>query len=194
MPPTKSEKDEADELHDVKLRTLQELLGSSGDNVLHAVMPVWMEGGQSSIHTFEKHVPGVAYVTCDLVGWAGQKRNKQWENYELMICTRDDEKEAPNLISRLGAYTLETALNPGETMDIGPAVPQGSAISAFFFTKPEVRLPFKVQGIKSGIILCVGITASELKYRHKAGPEKLVEKLKNAAVFPFTDWKRQSVI
>jgi hypothetical protein len=194
MPLSGNEKDDTDQLHHQKLNILEELLGPTGTKVLHAVVPIGLGGEQSSIHTFTHHVPGMAYVTCDLIGWVGQKKNEEWDNYELMICTRIEEDLAPNMISRLGAYTLENPLNPNETMDIGSAVPKGSTISAFFFTKPEIPLPFEIQGINSGIVLCIGITESELKYRWKAGPEKLIESLKKGKVFPFTDWKRKPVV
>jgi hypothetical protein len=194
MPEDRPRKDESEDLHNQKLATLRDRFGPTDEHVLHAVLPVWMDGGQSSVHIFKEYVPGIAYITCDLIGWAGQKKNRMWKNYELLICTRLQEQLAPNMISRLAPYTLETAINPGETMDIGSAVPEGSSIVAFFFTTPEVRMPFAIQGIKSGVILCIGITDAELKARWKSGPEKLIETLKKGGVFPFTDWNRKSVV
>jgi hypothetical protein len=88
-------------------------------------------------------------------------------------------------------YTLESKLNPGETMDIGPAAPQGSTITALLFFD---YARFTVHRGKAGLLLCLGITVDELAYC-QAGRRAAVEKaLKKAGVYPFTDLKRKSVL
>jgi hypothetical protein len=68
----------------------------------------------------------------ELIGHDEQVQN-DLGNYELMICHRDDEPWGANVISRLAYYTLEAKLNPGETMDIGSALPDDSTLAAFLF-------------------------------------------------------------
>src|SRR5947208_337975 len=79
-------------------------------------------------------------------------------NYELMICHRDQEDWGPNIISRLAYYTLETKIDPGETMDLGEAAPEGSTIAALLFF-PYAK--FTVRRRKAGLLLCMGITKDE---------------------------------
>lgn len=108
-----------------------------------------------------------------------------------MICHRDDEDWGPNLISRLAYYTLEEKLEPGETMDIGPAAPDGSTIAALLFLE---YARFKVRGKKAGLLLCIGITADELKMCRKGRRADVEQALKKARVYPYTDLYRQSVL
>jgi hypothetical protein len=94
----------------------------------------------------------------------------------------------------LGSYTLETVLNPGETMDIGPAVPADSTISAFLFTEPDItRNSFEVGDEAATLLLCIGITPAELAICQSEGAENILVRLRSARVFPFTDLNRESV-
>jgi len=101
---------------------------------------------------------------------------------------------AASVISRLGPYTLGTVINPGETMDIGSAVPAGSAITAFLFADTDLtENPFVVGAETASLLLCVGITPAELETCRREGVDQMIERLRTAAVFPFTDLKRESV-
>ena len=114
---------------------LEQLLGKADDRVYHALIPLQL-GGSCDVLCFRGHVAGLAYVTSDLTG-IGQPPNSTG-TYELMICTRDESDWAADIISRLGAYTLENVITPGDTMDIGAAVPEGAIIAAFLFAEPDV--------------------------------------------------------
>jgi hypothetical protein len=188
---TDESQDEWLELEKQRVDGLERLLGEPDDRVYHALVPLQL-GGTCDVLCFRKHVAGPAYVTSDLTG-IGQPPNRLG-TYELMICTRKDSDWAANVISRLGPYTLETVINPGETMDIGSAVPAGSAISAFLFTEPDVtENVFRVGEETASLLLCIGITSAELETCHREGSDKMIERLRNAAVFPFTDLNRKSV-
>ena len=133
-------------------------------------------------------------MTSDLIGCEGQIPNA-FGSYELMICTGEEIEWAPNIISRLAPYALEAELNPGETMDIRGAVPDGSSISSFLFLKPDLaEASFRVGGLECGILLCLGITADELAFCREKGPSSLEPILRIARVFPFTDLARKSVL
>ena len=108
-----------------------------------------------------------------------------------MICTREDKEWGDNIISQLAHYTLESELNPGDTIDIGPATPEGSTIEAFLFCDYG---RFTVRDQDAGLLLCMGITGDELA-ECRAGNRLDVEAALNAAgVFPFTDLFRKSVL
>lgn len=137
---------------------------------------------------------GSVFVTGTLVESPGQQRNKIWPRYELMICSRTDDPDAVALLRRLAPYTLQTPLNLGETLDL-ESPPAGSTITSLLFTTPSVPLPFTVDGLQAGIVLCVGITEAELRFRWETDdPDALLRKLKDAGVFPYTDWTRPSVV
>ncbi len=139
---------------------------------------------------FKRHLAGRVAVTADLIGNPGQRRNSLGA-YELMICHRDDDDAGPNLISRLANVSLEADIEPGHTIDIGPAAPKGSTISAFLFFD---FARFKVRGEDAGLLLCLGITQDELK-QCRRGKRAIVETaLKAKGVYPFTEWRRKSVL
>jgi len=45
----------------------------------------------------------------------------------------------------------------------------------------------------ASLLLCVGITPAELETCRREGVDQMIERLRTAAVFPFTDLKRESV-
>ena len=178
---------------DARMAAIEKVLGPSEDLVGHGMIPFEFGaemGGAADVIYFKKHVPGVVAVTCELIGLDAQVKNKLG-NYELMICQRKNVDWGAEIISQLAHYTLEAKLNPSETMDIGPAAPKGSTITAFLFFD---YARFTVRRRKAGLLLCLGITADELAYC-RAGRRPQVEKaLKKAGVYPFTDLKRKSVV
>jgi hypothetical protein len=176
-----------------RVAAIEAVLGPSDNIVGHATTPFYFGadlGGAADIIYFRKHVPGVIAVTSELIGCDEQIQN-ELGNYELMICQRDDVDWGADIISRLAHYTLRAELNPGETMDIGPATPDGSTIVAFLFFD---YARFEVRGRRAGLLLCVGITADELQECREGRRDEVEAALRAACVYPFTDLFRRSVV
>jgi hypothetical protein len=76
-------------------------------------------------------------------------------------------------------------------MDIGPAVPEDSQITAFLFFE---YAKFTVRDRPAGLLLCVGITAEELEACRDGRRLEVEEALKKAGVYPYTDLDRDSVL
>jgi hypothetical protein len=174
---------------DARQAALEAILGPADEEVFHALLPLYL-GGDADVLRFHPPGMGVAYVTSDLIGDNRQLQN-DLGNFELMICLRYGDNWAPNLISRLARYTFEAYLQPWETMEIGVALPEGSAITAFAFV-PHAR--FKVLERDCGLLLCLGITADESKGFHERDPQFVVERLKQLGVYPFTELQRGSAV
>jgi hypothetical protein len=190
---TREKNDEWTKWWDARLAALESILGRSDETVGHAPVPFELgadAGGAADILFFKNHLKGIVSVTAELIGQDEQIRN-ELGNYELMICHRDDEEWGPNLISRLAYYTLETRLDPGDTMDIGETVPEGSTIAGLLFFG---YANFKVLRRNAGLLLCVGITAEELEACQNGKRRQVEKKLKTEAVYPFTDLYRMSII
>ncbi|SRR5579871_3524768 len=189
----KADGNEWQEWWDARVTAIEGVLGKSEDVVGHAVIPFQFGGemgGAADIIYFRHHVPGRVSVTSELIGCEDQVPN-DLGNYELMICHRGDEEWGPNIICKLAYYTLEAELKPGDTMDIGPATPEGSTIAALLFLD---YARFKVRGKKAGLLLCIGITADELAACRKGHRAEVEQALKKAGVYPYTDLYRQSVL
>lgn len=184
--------DEWTVLWEARERALERLLGPTTERVFHSLVPLPLGGG-ADVLEFPAFVSGSTYVTAELTGPPDQPESSLGQ-YELMICTREPEDWAPNLLSRLAPYTPEAVIDPFETMDIGPALPAGSTIAAFLFTEPPLpENSFLVADQQCGLLLCVGITAAELALCHRGLSSSVLEALIAADVFPFTDLTRASV-
>lgn len=193
-PSVTDEPDDWSGLWDAREQALRGLLGPTTDRVLHAVLPLEF-GGQADVVEFPAFIPGATYVTCDLTGPQSSQLESSLGQYELMVCIRSREDWAPNLISRLAPYTFEAVLEPSETMDIASALPAGSTIAALLFTEPPLaKNEFHVLGHRCGLLLCLGITASELQASFAGKGASLLEALKRERVFPYTDLRRHSVM
>ena len=178
---------------DARLAALEASFGPSFDQVWHATPP-FDRGGPADVVAFCNHVPGWAFVTCDLVGDSGQPESSLGA-YELMICTRQREEWAPHFISGLARYTLEAALEPGHTMDIGNVLAEDTTLNALLFAEPDIPINrFSARGRRFGVLLCLGITRSEFDYRWSHGHEALLDLLRRHSVFPYTDLRRPPVI
>jgi hypothetical protein len=139
---------------------------------------------------FREHVPGIVYATSELIGDDRQVQNALG-NYELAICHRTEQQWGVETISSLAYYTLDARVEPGQTMDIGPAVPAGSAISAFLFADFG---RVSVRGRKAGLLLCVGITPDKLSACRRGDRQRVEAGLRSNGVYPFTDFQRGSVL
>lgn len=184
---------ESEQLWDERLTHLESLFGKTDDVVGHALMPFFLGPGvgAADVVYFSTHIPGKLSVTAELIGCGDQKRSRLG-NYELAIAHRTGEETwGANLISRLAHYTLEDVLQPGQTMDIGPAVPKGSKIDAFLFYDYG-RFVFREE--PCGVLLCVGITEKEKKACFSGKMQALLKALHDKGVYPYTDLDRESVI
>ncbi len=174
---------------DVRLAALETELGKADDQIATSPVPIYLGGG-ADVLTFTTHLDGVAYVTAGLIGDDSQQQTALGQ-YELMMCFRSANDWAPSLLSQLAPYTFEAALNPGETMDIGPAMPMNSTIAALLFVSYR---QFQVNDTRAGILLCIGITDSELAQCQSGGADAVLAALKENGIFPFTDPHRKSVV
>ena len=185
--------DKWQKLWEARQAALEEILGPADEHVGHATVPFEMGvdiGGAADLLYFRRHISGIVAVTAQLIGLDEQIPN-DLGNYELMICQHTEDNWAPNLISRLAYYTLRARLNPGETMDIGSAVPKDSTMSALLFFD---YARFSVAGRTAGLLLCLGITDDELHACRRGSRAKVEAALKRSGIYPYTDLRRRSAL
>lgn len=174
---------------DAREAALTSVLGESDGAVLHALVPFHL-GGTADVLSFRKHRAGRVAARCELLGDEGQLETGLG-TYELMVAHRDETEWGPNLIAHLARYTCEARLEPGDTMEIGPAVPEGSTIAALLFCE---YARFDYRGRNAGLLLCLGITADELGRCRAGGFDEVLAALKAKGVYPYTDLSRASVL
>ena len=175
-----------------RTEALEAVLGEMDGEVLHGTIPFQLgidRGGAADVVSFSQHLDGIAYVTSELIGMDNQA-SSELGNYELMICHRTSSDWGPRVIRLLAHYTLDTPLNPGDTMDIAAATPEGSTIVALLFLE---YARFRVLGRDAGLLLCIGITQQELDVKVEQGSSVVEQRLKERDVYPYTDLYRPSV-
>lgn len=187
-----TENDEWQRIWDARIAGLTPVLGKPADKVLHAVIPFQL-GGSADVLPFPDFVSGISYVTAEMTGEDVGQRPNSLGHYELMICARQELKKAGDLISMLARYTCDAVLEPGETMDLNTFFGD-STIRALLFTHPaEHPVHFEFLGQCYGVLLCIGITAEELAFKQSNGSARLLQLLREHAVFPYTTPDRPSV-
>jgi hypothetical protein len=181
---------------DAREAALTELLGPPEPEVFHSPTPL-DRGGGADVLAFRGYVPGATYVTVDLTGAPDGDGLAQIPNstgaYELMLCTRAPVIWAAAALAELARYTLDTVIETGDTMYVGPI--DGSSLEHLAFAAPDLGgKQFAFLGRSYGLLLGVGITESELGLAHADGTRALVTRLRGAGVFPYTDPGRPSVV
>jgi Suppressor of fused protein (SUFU) len=171
---------------------LEAILGKPDGMVYHAVIPFSL-GGEADVVAFPSYRNGIAFVTAELTGEdVGQIQN-ELGNYELMICAKEKNNWAPRFISKLSRYTCEAELKVGDTMDT--PLFKDSKIEAMLFCSPDEPADhFEFMDTTFGLLLCIGITKEELNFARACGSSVLLQTLKDARVFPFTDLRRDSTV
>jgi hypothetical protein len=170
---------------------MKKTLGEPMDTVYHAAVPFELgydAGGAADVYQFRRSDRYVSYVTGDLIGQ--EQKPSDAGNYELLIVMKEGEQWGVNLIRMLAFSTMDESLNSGETMDIG-AFGKPVGFDAILFDKYSSTT---IDGKEIGLMLVIGITKQELKWKMKNGGKELITKLKEAGMYPFSMAKRKSIV
>jgi hypothetical protein len=175
----------------IRSSALTKVFGPPEDELYHAIIPLGRESGGADVLIFREFLDGYTYLTSDLTSVKSKQVLSEIGNYELMICTKNKSDWAAGIISDIAQYTLEKAVNPGDTMDMD--FPDNSNLKALVFVEPALP-EFEFWGRKYSILLCVGITESELEYAFAKGSAALLDLLEDNGILPYTDFDRVSVV
>lgn len=175
-----------------RLAAMEGVLGKS-DGTVYAANSWMHRQGIADVLRFRGYLTGVTYVTSDLIGNPRQVPNR-WGQYELMMCTREENEWAPALLSRLAAYTLEATLHPGDTMDLAESRPKDSTVAGLLFMRPDPPADtLRIMNTPANLVLCLGITESEFAACKTFGTGVMGRMFREKNVFPYTHMNRESV-
>lgn len=151
----------------------------------------------------------------------GPKRGKLGR-YELIACLREQFRSDPpgpgnspdgvslreaakrrsgvpliqSMLNPIARYSSVAVLNPGETVEIpGDDEDEGArgnlhvVLDAF----PDAIGEFRILGERCGLLLCIAIYKSECDFARAQSTAKLLERLKAAGVYPYSDLTRRPV-
>lgn len=206
-PALRIDDEEAERFCYEKQESLERVLGPMHDLVGHAIIP-FVVGGAVDMYVFPHALPGTAFVTQELVTLGEGQKPSKIGNYELIAFTRHApivaekgatptpfeliERRFGGIFAGLANYSFQTVLNPLETCEV-PGGNEGPALlllDEFVPSKGE----FRIVGRRYGLMLCIEIHPSELAFARKNGSRALLNRLKEAGHYPYSDLDRPQVV
>lgn len=131
----------------------------------------------------------ITYISCELAAREDQ-RPADFGRYEIMM-TCDDARWACKILTNLGRMSLEEELGHGHTIDVGPMVGPKCAIQGLV-VEEFARITVAGQGY--GFLYVHGVTRPELEFANEIGADELLERLRQAGVYPRTSLHRKKSI
>lgn len=199
--------EEHDKHYEAKKAALEQILGPMHDFVGHAIIPFQI-GGAVDMYYFPNGIKGTGFATMELIepDGTGPKPNRIG-TYELVAFTKipipsasekkDDhpfnkiERRMCGILTTTGLYSYEAVLNPGETCEV--PLGEGETRCLILDEYAPDGKSFEINGNKHGLLLCLEVFRSEMEYAMEHGSAAVLQKLKDAGHYPYSDLDREPV-
>jgi hypothetical protein len=189
-----------------KSKLMEAVLGREHDMVMHAIIP-YAVGGGLDLYYYPHAIPGTGIATKELSELPGQgSSNEVFSCYELAMFTRhplnlDDAKDESTpfgkahatinrVLNFIAPYSASATLNPNETCEF-PAEMENVGGKCLIFDAYGLSEESRVGGF--GILAVIEIHRSEMNFARSAGGYELIQKLKAAGHYPYSDLDRDPV-
>jgi hypothetical protein len=190
-----------------KSKFMEEILGKEHDMVMHAIIP-YMIGGGLDLYYYPHGIPGTGIATKELSLAPNEgSRNKVFSCYEFAMFTRhqcnlDEAKDKTTpfgkahsnintILNVVARYSATATLNPNETCEF-PADMESIGGKCLMFDSYGSRSDAVVQNF--GIMVIIEIFREEMDFARTNGGGVLLEKLKLAGHYPYSDLDREPVV
>lgn len=192
--------------YDHKTHLLQQSLGPEHDRVRHALIP-YEVGGGLDLYYYPNQSPGTAIATKELSPLPNRgPSNKTFRSYELVMFTPhplaleqlDDDSHpfaqahaTANIILNLMArYAETTQLNPAETCEFPHEMDHVGGKCLIFDAYASHTDPV---ADRFGLLAIIEIFRSEMEHAAIRGGADLIDRLKQAKVYPYSNLDREPV-
>jgi len=196
----------AAEWYDRKSSLMEAILGPEHNTVMHALIP-YAVGGGLDLYYYPHAIPGTAVATKELSELPDQgSANRVFSCYEIAMFTRhslnldeaNDETTAfgrahsnmNRILSFIARYSAEATLNPNETcefpLDMEHVGGKCLIFDAYGRSESEADRGF-------GILAVIEIHRSEMAFARSCGGAELIQRLKAAGHYPYSDLDRVAV-
>ncbi|MCL6502685.1 MAG: suppressor of fused domain protein [Pirellulales bacterium] len=196
----------AHEWYERKSALMEEMLGKEHDLVMHSIIPYAM-GGQLDLYYYPNGIPGTAIATKELSELPGEgSSNRVFRSYELVMFTKhpldlDAVKDETTPFGRahrtinailnvVGPYSAEETLNPNETCEFPPDMPDVGGRCLVLDGYPSYS---EDEPAEFGLMVLIEVFRSEMEYARENGTANLLERLKDKGYYPYSDLDRQPV-
>ncbi len=212
--------EEYEQFGQARQEALERILGPMHNMVGHAVIPYYL-GGNVHMYYFPNGIPGTGFATMELIQPDGSgPLPGDMGAYELVAFTKlpisagadadlaisggaqsEKKPQTPyqkierricSIFTSIANYSSQAVLNPGETCEIPSGENQPNICLIFDEYAPD-NIPFEIDGERFGLLLCLEIFPEEMNYARENGPDALLEKLKRAGHYPYSDLDRTPV-
>jgi hypothetical protein len=194
------------EWDDQKSKLMEAILGCEHYIVMHAIIP-YAAGGGLDLYYYPHSIPGTAIATKELSGLRDQgSSNRVFSCYELAMFTRhplnmehanDDatpfgraHSNIKRILNRIAPYSASATLNPNETCEF-PAEMKHVGGKCLIFD--AYGLTSSEQPRSFGVLAVIEIHRSEMDFARLAGGSELIQRLKAAGHYPYSDLDRDPV-
>lgn len=196
--------------YEVKQAALERLLGPMHDLVGHAIIPFGLDGGAVDMYYFPEGISGTGFATMELIQPdASGPRPNRIGTFELVTFTKqaigvsegetigDDpfgkiERRMCRLMTGIGLYAHTAVLNPGETCEI-PLYEGKPNLCLIFDEYRKDGIGLEIEGRRHCLLLCMEVFQSEMEHARREGSAVVLQKLKEAGHYPYSDLDRQPV-
>lgn len=201
-----------------KKNALENVLGPMDKVMGHGLIGFHF-GGPIPLYYFSRYILGTVFATMELIDPKGKNPiSNTLGTYELIACTRIKnpiskvgdisdkcskkietaefdkvESRSRHILTIVGKNSFDIQINPGETAQI-PQEEGGEDMYVLFDEFDTKGIPFVIDDKRYGLLLCIEVFKQELEYAQENGSEKLINILKSADVYPYSDLSRESVV
>lgn len=202
----------AEEWYERKTAFMEEVLGAEFDMVMHALIPYHIGGGLD-LYYFTNGIPGTGVATKELSSFPEVgSNNAVYRTYELVMFTRhaislDDAQDSNTpfgqahhninaILNLIAPYSEDAELNPRETCEFPEDMEDVGGKCLIFDGYTSFAEPDDPEGELQdfGLLLLMEVYRSEMNYAREQGGAALIEKLKAAGHYPYSDMDRTPVV
>ena len=196
----------AEAWYDQKSKLMEAVLGREHDTVMHAIIPYALGGGLD-LYYYPHSIPGTAVATKELSDLPGQgSSNRVFSCYEIAMFTRHSlnldyakDESTPfgrahsnvnRILNSIAPYSASAPLNPNETCEF-PAEMEHVGGKCLIFDSYGPSSSEPTRGF--GILAVIEIHRSEMDFARSTGGSELIQRLKAAGHYPYSDLDRDPV-
>lgn len=205
------ESDARDAWYEQKSQFIDQMLGPEHGLVLHSFIPFAI-GGALDLYYHYEAIPGTIMVTKEVSeDLENIPSNSRYTRYELMMATRhvirQDEsgpvrefgetavaaqihQRCHRVLNLIARYAPEATLNVGDTLEFPAEIED---VGGACFILAEFVPPIDFGPGCFGILAVIEVFRTEMEIARKQGGALLVERLKAAGHFPYSDMDRKPV-
>jgi hypothetical protein len=203
---TEPDEELAEQWYDRKSSLMEQMLGKEYDRVMHAIIP-YAIGGGLDLYYYPNGIPGTAVATKELTDAPGEgSSNAVFQCYELVMFTKHpvdlaaaSDETTPfgrvhmsinAILNAIAPYSEQATLNPNETCEFPAEMERLGGRCLIFDGYPSYP---QDEPAEFGLLALIEVFRSEIEFARKNGGAILLERLKEAGYYPYSDLDREPV-